>query len=474
MSDTQLVWLRRDLRLADNPALYEASNCGPVVVVYVLDDAVAKTHAYGGASRWWLHHSLSDLARRIDARGSRLILRKGDSVEQLLEIAREIGAKTIHANYHYEPWWRNAERALGEEIELKRYHANYLTGMGAITTGSGGQYKIYTPFSRAVRAQFPPRDIVPEPELMTPSSWPVSEALADWDLLPTKPDWSGGIEEAWEVGEEAAHRRLDWWSAHVDDYDDKRNFPSVAKVSKLSPHLHFGEISPVQIWHLFRGKSAFNQRSVSTAKDSKGWFVYENELIWRDYAQNTVAQFPLYARSNYREDFDRIQWRDPETDPKAAKDLKKWQQGRTGYPIVDAGMRELWQTGWMHNRVRMITASFLIKHLLIDWRHGEKWFWDTLVDADYASNATNWQWAAGTGVDSNMFVRIMAPLSQSEKFDCAAYIRKFVPELAGLDEPYIHDPEEFGSLPTAYPSKMIGHKQARERALAAYKAMKGE
>ncbi|MEM9311046.1 MAG: deoxyribodipyrimidine photo-lyase [Pseudomonadota bacterium] len=461
MSETHIVWLRRDLRLADNPALFEAAQRGPVVAVYVLDDTVARTHAYGGASRWWLRHSLADLARRLEERGSRLILRRGDCLAHLAAIAAEVGASAVHANRHYEPWWRNAERAVGEKLDLKRYDdANYLTVMGSIQTGTGGQYKIYTPFSRAVRAQFPPRDTVPEPTLTTPEVWPASDDLAEWNLLPTRPDWSGGIAEAWEVGEEAAHTRLDWWQDHVDDYDDKRNFPSVDKVSRLSPHLHFGEISPVQIWHRLKDHT------------SKGWDVYESELIWRDYAQNTVAQFPLYARSNYRDDFDRIGWRDPATDPVAARDLAAWQQGRTGYPIVDAGMRELYKTGWMHNRVRMITASFLIKHLLIDWRCGEQWFWDCLVDADYASNATNWQWTAGTGVDSNMFSRIMAPLSQSEKFDCAAYIRALVPELGDLDEPYIHDPEEFGRLPEGYPPKIIAHRAARERALAAYKAMK--
>jgi deoxyribodipyrimidine photo-lyase len=268
------------------------------------------------------------------------------------------------------------------------------------------------------------------------------------------------MRDFWQVGEEAAQARLDWWQAHVDDYDEQRNFPSVDKVSRLSPHLHFGEISPVQIWH------AFSDRS------SKGWQTFEGELIWRDYSQNAILQFPAYASQNYREEYNALAWRDPASDEAAARDLKAWQQGRTGYPIVDAGMRQLWQTGWMHNRVRMITASFLIKHLLIDWRHGEQWFWDCLVDADYASNATNWQWTAGTGVDSNMFVRIMAPLSQSEKFDCARYIRAYVPELAGLDEPYIHDPEEFGRRPSAYPRKIIAHKAARERALAAYKAIK--
>lgn len=228
----------------------------------------------------------------------------------------------------------------------------------------------------------------------------------------------------------------------------------------MSPYLHFGEISPVQIWHRFKDKR------------SHGWKTYEGELIWRDYAQNAIAQFPMYARENYREDFDAINWRDPDNDEDAARDLEAWQKGETGYPIVDAGMRQLWQTGWMHNRVRMITASFLIKHLLIDWRRGEKWFWDTLVDADYASNATNWQWVAGTGVDSNMFVRVMAPLSQSEKFNAAGYIREYVPELADLDEPYIHDPEEHGCRPKNYPAKIIGHREGRERALSAYRTMK--
>ncbi|MEP3420873.1 MAG: deoxyribodipyrimidine photo-lyase [Erythrobacter sp.] len=462
MSDTQIVWLRRDLRVADNPALSAAARRGPVVAVYVLDDDRAKTHAYGGASRWWLHHSLQSLSASLAKLGIPLILRRGDAVEELVAIAKEAGAATIHANRHYEPWWRNAQRALGGAVDLQLYDGNFLLPMGAVTTGSGGQYKIYTPFSRAVRAAFPPRALVPAPEPQTaPKALLASDALEDWKLLPTRPDWSDGIAEFWNVGEGAAHTQLEWWSDHVDDYQDARNLPSKDKVSRLSPHLHFGEISPVQIWHHFQGKS------------TKGWHVYESELIWRDYAQNAVNQFPLYARSNYREDFDKLQWRDPAMDPAAARDLKAWQRGETGYPIVDAGMRQLWQTGWMHNRVRMITASFLIKHLLIDWRHGEQWFWDTLVDADYASNATNWQWTAGTGVDSNMFVRIMAPLTQSEKFNCAAYIREYVPELSDLDEPYIHDPEEYSHRPKSYPAKIIGHREARERALSAYRAMKG-
>jgi deoxyribodipyrimidine photo-lyase len=457
----QLVWLRRDLRLADNPALYQAAQSGPVIAVYVLDDESPKHHAYGGASRWWLHYSLESLGKSLKAKGSKLILRRGDAVEVLTRLAKEVGATTVHANRHYEPWWRNCERKLAETLDLVCHDGNYLMPPGSITTGSGGTYKIYTPFSRALRAELPPRDELPVPERLDPvATWPGSDDLASWNLLPTKPDWAGGLCEFWQVGEAAAQERLKFWADHVDDYEAKRNLPSEDKVSRLSAYLHWGEISPVQVWHARK-----NTRS-------KGWDTYEGELIWRDFAQNAILQFPAYATQNYRAEFDRFPWRAPDRDESAARDLRAWQQGRTGYPIVDAGMRQLWQTGWMHNRVRMITASFLIKHLLIDWRHGEKWFWDCLVDADYASNATNWQWTAGTGVDSNMFVRIMAPLSQSEKFAASGYIRRYVPELAGVPEPHIHDPEEAGLRPKGYPRKIVQHREARERALAAYKTMK--
>jgi deoxyribodipyrimidine photo-lyase len=458
---TQILWFRRDLRLADQAALMAAAASGkPVIPVFILDDETPKHRKMGGASRWWLHHSLYSLDADLQALGSRLILRRGNVCDELPALVAQTGASAVHCIRHYEPWWRNAERALKETVSLQIHHGNYLMPMGSVKTGSGGDFKIYTPFWRALSAHMPPPEPMPAPDrIAAPDAWPESDVLDDWGLLPTSPDWAGGMREFWTVGEAAAHDRLDDFVGRAKRYDEDRNFPSIKGTSFLSPHLHFGEITPGQCWH--------------AAMDAGGSVeVFLKELVWREYSQNIITQFPDYGSKNARDSFDALLWRDLE-EPKVAADLKAWQQGRTGYPIVDAGMRELWATGWMHNRVRMITASFLIKHLLIDWRHGEQWFWDTLVDADYGSNATNWQWTAGTGVDSNMFVRIMAPLSQSEKFDAAAYIRKWVPELAELDAPSIHDPEEFGRRPKDYPTKIIGHKVARERALAAFASIKG-
>ncbi len=460
-----ILWLRRDLRLADQPALAAALESGaPVIPVFILDDETPRHRKMGGASRWWLHHSLQSLDADLRKLGSRLIFRRGNSVTILCELAQKTGATAVHCTYHHEPWWRNAERALKDGLpegcSLERHHGNYLLPPGTAKTGSGGAFKIYTPFWRALSQYMPPPAPLSAPTAISaPAIWPESDDLDDWNLLPTKPDWAGGMAAIWTPGEAGAHARLDAFAGKARAYDEKRNFPSIAGTSFLSPHLHFGEISPGACWHATMGAGGSSE-------------VFRKELVWREYGMNVILQYPDYGSKNAREAMDALQWRDIKQQDVAA-DLKAWQQGRTGYPIVDAGMRELWATGWMHNRVRMIAASFLIKHLLIDWREGEQWFWDTLVDADYASNATNWQWTAGTGVDSNMFVRIMAPLSQSEKFDAAGYIRRWVPELTDLSEPYIHDPEEHGVRPKGYPRKIIGHRTARERALAAYAAIKG-
>lgn len=459
-----IVWFRRDLRLSDQAALAAAVASGaPVIPVFILDDETPCHRKMGGASRWWLHNSLASLDAALRRRGSRLILRYGNSADILPELAAEVSAEALYCIRHYEPWWRNAEKAIAnalpEGCAFHRHDGNYLMPPGSIRTGSGGPYKIYTPFMRALWQHMPPPAPIPAPEALSAlPHWPDSDLLSAWKLLPTEPDWASGFNAVWTPGEAGAHQRLEDFIDIASSYDELRNLPSTEGTSFLSPHLHFGEISPAACWH-------------ATMKAGGSSDVFLKELIWRDYAQNIILQFPEYGGKNAREAFDRLPWRRL-SDPSAKADFAAWKKGQTGYPIVDAGMRQLWATGWMHNRVRMIAASFLIKHLLIDWRHGEQWFWDTLVDADYGSNSVNWQWVAGTGVDSNMFVRIMAPLSQSEKFDAADYIREWVPELAGLDDSAIHDPDEAGARPHQYPAKIIGHKEARERALRAHAAIK--
>ncbi|MEO7691644.1 MAG: deoxyribodipyrimidine photo-lyase [Sphingomonas sp.] len=454
---TAILWLRRDLRLADQAALIAAAAEGPVIPVYVLDDETPKHRRMGAASRWWLHHSLAAFDASLRKKGSRLILKRGKSDDILAAIAEETGAARVHCLRHYEPWWRNAERAVAKRLDLVCHDGNYLAPPGSVTTGAGQPYKIYTPFWRALLEQMPPAEPVPAPpSIPAPDAWPESDRLEDWMLLPDRRDWAAGFRAEWTPGEAGAGDRLDDFAPKSAAYDIARNLPSEEGSSRLSPHLHFGEISPATIWH-----------HVARSKGDATTFL--KEIAWRDYAQNIILQFPDHGAKNGRAALDGLAWR---TGTEAEADLRAWQQGCTGYPIVDAGMRQLWATGWMHNRVRMIVASFLIKHLLIDWRAGEAWFWDTLVDADYGSNSVNWQWTAGTGVDSNMFVRIMAPLVQSEKFDAGAYIRTWVPELAALGDAAIHDPDAMGCRPKGYPAKIIGHREGRERALEAARKLR--
>ena len=452
MTEPVLVWLRQDLRLADQAAFVAAAAEGPVIPVYVLDDETPRHRRMGWASRWWLHHSLTSLAADLRKAGSRLVLRRGRADEQLRALAQATGAWRVHALGHAEPWWRNAERSVAKSLDLVLHPGQYLVPPGTLRTGSGQPYRIYTPFWRTLVQHMPPPLPVPAPDLSAPVQWPASDDLNDWQLLPTAPDWAGGMRQEWTPGEAGAQARLDRFAECAARYGTARNLPSQAGTSKLSPHLHFGEISVARVWHAMAGAGG----SVE---------VFLGELGWRDYAANVLWQFPDYATANAKPAFDRMDWRD------APDDVRAWERGMTGYPIVDAGMRELWATGWMHNRVRMIAASFLVKHLCVDWREGERWFWDTLVDADHAANAVNWQWTAGTGVDAQMFVRIMAPLVQSPKFDCGDYIRRWVPELAHLPDPLIHDPP---LRPRGYPAPIIGHVEARARALAAHDRLKAD
>ena len=458
MAAPVIVWLRRDLRLADQPAFAAAAESGmPVIPVYVMDDDTPKHRRMGAASRWWLHHSLASIGADLRARGSRLILRRGKSDDALAAIARETGARSVHALHHHEPWWLNAQKAVACQLELVLHHGNYLAPPGSVLSGSGQPYRIYTPFWRSLCGQMPPAaPLAVAPQFSAPEQWPQSDALEDWGLLPSRPDWAQGFWTEWTPGEEGAKARLQAFMKEAAHYAEQRNLPGVPGTSRLSPHLHFGEMAPARVWH--------GVRAAGGSAD-----IFLGELGWRDYADNIIHQFPDYGARSYKLEFEAFPWR---RGTQADADFRAWCQGRTGYPIVDAGMRELWATGWMHNRVRMIVASFLIKHLMIDWRRGEQWFWDTLVDADYASNAVNWQWSAGSGVDANMFVRIMAPFTQSAKFEAGAYIRRWVPELQGMNDADIHDP---GPLrPRSYPAPIIGHKQGRARAMDAWKVLKGK
>jgi deoxyribodipyrimidine photo-lyase len=442
-TQTAIVWLRQDLRLADQPALIAAAAAGAVIPVYVLDDETpGPRNRIGGAQRWWLHGSLESLARDLQAAGSRLVLRRGRADAVLAQLAAEAGATRIHALRHAEPWWREAEAALGDALTL--HDGNTLAPLRHIVTGGGQPYRIYAAFWRALQTHMPPPPPLDAPRLTAPDRWPRSDPLESWALRPTAPDWARGF--AMKPGEAEAARRLETFADRVEDYEIDRNLPATEGTSRLSPHLHFGEISPAMVWHGVDGHAASDK--------------FRKELAWRDFTQGVTIALPDYAGTNGNRKYDRLAWR---SGPEAEADLRAWQQGRTGYPIVDAGMRQLWATGWMHNRVRMITASFLVKHLLIDWRRGWEWYWDTLVDADYGNNSVNWQWVAGTGVDANMFGRIMAPLVQSEKFGAGDYIREWVPELAEVADAAIHDPGPVNG----YPPKRIEHREGRERALAA-------
>ncbi len=450
---TSLLWLRQDLRLHDHPALLAAIADGAVVPVYVLDDEAPAEHRIGAAQRWWLHHSLTSLGAAYAACGNRLILRRGRAEDVLAALAMEVGATRVHALRHFEPWWQRAETELGTRIDLRLHDGNHLANPRTVLNGSGERYRVFTPWFNKLLEQMPPRAPLPAPEdIPAPATLPDSDRIEEWDLLPTKPDWSAGF-AVWTPGEDGARAAFRAFLPLVTAYREERNFPARPGVSRLSPHIHFGEISPATLWNY----------AAREGRDAARSFL--SEIAWREHGLNLVDQFPAYATTNSRALFDRFPWR---SGPEAEADFAAWTKGETGYPVVDAGMRELWQTGWMHNRVRMITASFLVKHLLIDWRRGEQWFWDCLLDSDLGANAMNWQYVAGSGVDAPVFSRMMAPFIQSPKFDMAGYIRQYVPELAHLRDDEIHYPHLTGVTPPRYPLPLIDHEAARARALAAW------
>lgn len=433
-----IVWLRRDLRLCDNPALAAAAESGrPVIPVYVLDETPG-ARPMGAAARWWLDKSLAALAASLEALGSRLVLRRGAAGEVVEAMARELGA-SVYWNRLYDPGAAERDAALKARLDGRSFNAALLNEPWTVKTGAGGPYGVFTPYWRAARAAVGAVETQPAPKtLRPPQSWPASERLADWRLHPTAPDWSGGF-CLWTPGEAGARARLDaFLEDALDGYGKRCDRPDLEATSRLSPHLGFGEVGPRQVWSAALAAEARGAPAGDVDK-------FLSELGWREFNHQLLFHHPDLADTNLKAGFDPPWRRDPAA-------FEAWTRGRTGYPLVDAGMRELWATGFMHNRVRMVAASFLIKHLLIDWREGERWFWDTLVDADAASNPANWQWVAGCGADAAPWFRIFNPTLQAGKFDPeGAYVRRWIPEL-GTD---------------AYPAPIVDHAFARRRALEA-------
>jgi deoxyribodipyrimidine photo-lyase len=465
-----LLWYRNDLRLADHAALTAAVAGGqPVLPVYVLDPSAAGPWAPGGAARWWLHHSLAALAASLAAAGAPLVLRHGDAARVLPALAREAGARAVFAGLAMEPWARRQERAVAaalaaEGVAFRRFRTVSLFPPDALRTGAGGGYTVYTPFARAARAIAVPAPRPAPARIVVPPAVPRSEPLASWRLLPRSPDWAGGLRAAWAPGEAGARARLaGFLDAGLAGYAAQRDRADRDATSGLSPHLHLGEISPALVWHAVAG-------------DAPGAEKFRAELLWREFALHQLWHHPDLPEQPLRPAFAAMPWRaEPAT-------LAAWQHGRTGVPLVDAGMRQLWATGWMHNRVRMVAASFAVKHLLLPWQAGEAWFWDTLVDADLAANAANWQWVAGCGADAAPWFRIFNPVLQGRKFDPdGAYVRRFVPELARLDAAAIHAPWQAPAavlaaagivLGETYPAPIVDLAAGRARALAAFAAVR--
>ena len=475
-----IVWLRHDLRLADNPALHEACRRGgPVVPLFIRAPDEEGAWPPGGASRWWLHQSLGRLAAEFQKVGADLVIRHGAAIPQLLDAAKATGAQAVLWNRRYEPAGialdRRAEQALLDAgLRVETFNGALLREPPGVLNKSGQPFQVFTPFWRTCMATADPGEPLPAPRPLPPLPKDVASVpLAALGLEP-KLNWAGGLRSAWQPGTAGARAELDRF---LDDgiltYAEGRNRPDLAGTSRLSPHLHFGEISPRQVWHAVR-RSAEARSIPATAW--RHW-QYLTELGWREFAHHLLYHFPHTPEQPLRAQFTRFPWR------KNAAWLRAWQRGRTGYPLVDAGLRELWATGWMHNRVRMVVASFLVKNLLITWQEGARWFWDTLVDADLANNTLGWQWTAGCGADAAPYFRIFNPVTQGEKFDPdAAYIRRWIPELARLPVPWIHKPWQAPPAALAaagveldrnYPRPIVGQMVSREVALEAYQKVKG-
>ena len=471
--NTGIVWFRRDLRLTDNPALHEAvSACKHVVPLWL--DSLDGDWAPGAASRWWLHHSLEALAADMSACGASLVLRDGDALEQLRAIIADTGADAVFWNRLYEPAAIKRDTAIKQSLReagtaVSSHNAALLSEPWQIMTKSNTPYKVFTAYWRTAQSGLQLREALPAPaKIPAPKSQLASLPLSHFDLLPSV-DWAAGIRSRWQPGEQAALGKINRFSkAAVRDYDETRDFPAVDGVSRLSPHLHFGEVSPHQIWQAVR-----QQHDI----DDEGSRVFLSEIGWREFAHYVLYHFPHTSDDVMYQKYADFPWRED-----AADLIRAWERGATGVPIVDAGMRQLWHTGWMHNRVRMIVASFLVKNIRAHWLHGARWFWDTLIDADLPANSMGWQWSAGSGAAAAPYFRIFNPQRQGERVDKDGdYVRRWVPEIAALPNRFIHQPWAAPDKVARaadftpgkdYPLPIVDLAESRDAALAAFKSLK--
>jgi len=464
-----ICWFRQDLRLADNHALTHAAQSGEIIPVFILDE---NDRPLGGASKWWLHHSLELLEKSLGG----MIFMRGKPLECLEKLAKIIETDKIYWNRSYEPRCVERDKEIKAHFKAKGFDVQSFSGSVVrepweTETGSGESYKVFTPFWKANLKKGMPAPI-PAPTFKLANLPEMSDRLEDWNLLPTSPNWASAWTEMWKPGELGAAAQLETFLEDgIRNYGELRNRPDLPHhCSYLSPHLHFGEISPRQV--CAKANFIADQNPAFASDASK----FIRQIGWRDFSNHLMFHFPEITERNWKPAFDNYPW--VENDDH----LKAWQRGMTGYPFVDAGMRELWHTGYMHNRVRMLVASFLVKHLRIHWSEGEAWFWDTLLDADMANNKASWQWVTGSGADAAPYFRIFSPISQGPKFDPNAdYVRKWCPELRKLPNQFIHTPFEAPpdeltmagiKLGETYPLPIVDHKKAREAALAGYQYVK--
>lgn len=464
-----IIWFRQDLRVEDNPALLAAiESKSPLIALYIYSPEEEGAWSYGGASRWWLHYSLKSLSNELSHHGLKLTLRRGSSISILEDLIQKTDAQAVYWNRRYEPSSIKRDAAIKETlhqkgIEAKSYNANLLFEPWTVSNKQKKPFQVFTPFWKTCLSLPEPAEPIHIPRAKPENIDVDSLSLDDLDLLP-KIHWDQGIKAHWKPGAPEAKKILSEFSQDaIYHYKERRDRPDLAGVSKLSPYLHFGEISPRMVWHFVKAHCDIHKEGVE---------CYLRQLGWREFAHHLLYHFPHTPENPLRENFDRFPWN------AQADWLKAWQKGLTGYPIIDAGMRQLWTTGWMHNRLRMIVGSFLVKDLLISWKEGAAWFWDTLVDADLANNTLGWQWIGGCGADAAPYFRIFNPITQGEKFDPeGAFVRQWVPEIAALPDRWIHKPWEASAIELrsygvtlghTYPHPLVDHDKARLKALAAF------